>query len=157
MAAKIVVSNYNKGSTILKEGAKGSHVFKILSGQVMICRLGPNAKQIPLALLETGEIFGEMYLFSGTNLRNASAIVISSSASLQVYPEKWFLEAFTPLEIGTLNIFENLSARLFKTSSKFMEMLPENEVLNAKSVLSHGEYTGVENLEKSSNSYFKSL
>ncbi|MEM0951500.1 MAG: cyclic nucleotide-binding domain-containing protein [Cyanobacteria bacterium P01_H01_bin.74] len=131
------ISQFRKGETIFMEGTEGNWVYKIITGNILICRAGSENnknKQIPLAKLGPGELFGEMFLFEENKKRNASAIVISNLASLELYPQSSMLEMLTPLNPITLNIFEYLSQRLLKTSSKFITVLPKKAVANAKPV-----------------------
>jgi CRP/FNR family transcriptional regulator, cyclic AMP receptor protein len=141
-----IISQFQKGETLFKESTEGQQIFKIITGQVLICKLGPGNKQIPLAKLGAGEMFGEMYLFEDNRLRNASAVVLENSTTLEIYPPEALLEILAPLTPITLTIFETLSERLLKTSGKFVELLPEKAVVNAKPAIKAGEYTGQDKL-----------
>lgn len=69
----IIYLEYNKGDLITKEGDYGLSIYKILKGQVRIFKQS-EGKEIPLATLGPGEIFGEMAFLSGLlATRSASA------------------------------------------------------------------------------------
>ncbi len=75
---------YPKGEQIIKEGDYGSSIYKILSGRVRIFRsFGKDATT--LAILDRGEIFGEMTFFHlGLEPRSASAVAMDD-AVLEVW------------------------------------------------------------------------
>ena len=51
---------YPQGTVILREGEVGDSVFLISSGSVQVTLWGTRGPLIPLAILQAGEIFGEM-------------------------------------------------------------------------------------------------
>lgn len=136
------ITQHKKGEVLFKEDSDGHWIYKVVTGQIAICRSGHSRKQIPLARLGPGEMFGEMYLFEDNKQRNASAIVISETATLELFPQDSVLEMMSHLSPNTLSIFESLSTRLLKTSSKFVELLPEKAVVNAKPALREGQFKG---------------
>jgi CRP-like cAMP-binding protein len=69
-----VVQHFGKGETIIPEGSKGDRVYRILSGEVLICKKNAHGRMIPIAKLNPGEIFGEMYLFEASGRRSATVI-----------------------------------------------------------------------------------
>ncbi len=69
----IVNLKYRKGELIIKEGDYGISIYKIITGKVQIFTHSGD-KEIALALLGPGEIFGEMaFLSKDTEVRSASA------------------------------------------------------------------------------------
>ena len=55
----LVRLHYNKGELIMKEGDYGISIYKVLKGHVRVLKESGD-KEIPLATLGSGEIFGEM-------------------------------------------------------------------------------------------------
>ena len=55
----LVNLHYNKGELIMKEGDYGISIYKVLKGHVRVLKESGD-KEIPLATLGSGEIFGEM-------------------------------------------------------------------------------------------------
>jgi CRP/FNR family transcriptional regulator, cyclic AMP receptor protein len=51
---------YSEGTVILRENEVGDSVFLIGSGSVQVALWGANGPRIPLAVIQVGEIFGEM-------------------------------------------------------------------------------------------------
>lgn len=69
----LVHLHYDKGELVMKEGDFGISIYKILSGQVSVFkRVGQ--KEVPLATLGRGEVFGEM-IFLNRLLEARSASV----------------------------------------------------------------------------------
>jgi CRP/FNR family cyclic AMP-dependent transcriptional regulator len=67
---------YSKGEQIIKEGDYGSSIYKILSGRVRIFRCF-GKETTTLAILDRGDIFGEMTFFNlGLEPRSASAVAM---------------------------------------------------------------------------------
>lgn len=75
----IVRLNYKKGELIIKQGDYGISIYKIISGKVLIFSES-GEREIPLAVLGRGEIFGEMtFLNMGAEARTASAKALEDS------------------------------------------------------------------------------
>jgi CRP-like cAMP-binding protein len=108
---------------ILEEGAPGDRSFKILSGEVIICKKSGTGHLVPIAKLGTGEIFGEMYLFDAENLRTASAIAVSSEVTVEVFHQQDLNGLFASVGPSTIHLFEGLTKRLKRTSSSYAEMM----------------------------------
>lgn len=52
--------DYSQGTVILRGGEAGDSVFLISSGSVQVTLWGTEGPSFPLAILQAGEIFGEM-------------------------------------------------------------------------------------------------
>ena len=69
----LVHLHYNKGELIMKEGDYGISIYKVLKGTVRVLKESGD-KEVPLATLGAGEIFGEM-TFLNKLLESRSASV----------------------------------------------------------------------------------
>lgn len=74
MAPVLSVRNYNEKELIFREGESADYSYIIESGRVEICIIRGDQKKV-LAVLEKGEIFGEMAIIDGTT-RSATAICL---------------------------------------------------------------------------------
>jgi CRP/FNR family cyclic AMP-dependent transcriptional regulator len=85
---RIVRLFYSKGEQIIKEGDYGSSIYEILSGRVRIFRsFGKDTTT--LAILDRGEIFGEMTFFNlGLEPRSASAVAMDDTVLEVWHPAK---------------------------------------------------------------------
>lgn len=117
------IQQFAKGQAILQEGSLGDRSYKIISGEVVICKQGSNGNLVPVAKLGCGEFFGEMYLFDSQHRRTATAIAISGEVVVEVYYQEEFTHIFQTLSPATQNIFKGLSKRLKKISGNYVEMV----------------------------------
>lgn len=117
------IQQFVKGQTIVQEGSRGDRSFKIIRGEVVICKNSENGNLVPIAKLGNGEIFGEMYLFDSESTRSATVIAVSSEVMVEVYSQSELVSMFRGLNSSTQHIFEGMSKRLKKTSSSYVGML----------------------------------
>lgn len=123
-----VTQQYTRGQTIILEGAIGDSTFRIISGEVIICKKSEKGEQIPLAKLSQGEMFGEMYLFERNLTRTATAIALSGQVMLEVLHQDEVRSMMNPLHPALNRIFEGLSLRLNKISRKYVHLLTAQKV-----------------------------
>ena len=64
---------YPKNSMIILEEEMGDVVFIVMSGTVKITRVNDEGKEVILAMLGSGEVFGEMAILDGES-RSANAL-----------------------------------------------------------------------------------
>jgi CRP/FNR family transcriptional regulator len=126
--ANRLTQQYTRGQTIVLEGAPGDSTFRIISGEVIICKKSEKGEQIPLAKLGQGEVFGEMYLFERNLTRTATAIALSGQVTLEVMQQDEVRSMMTPLHPAINRIFEGLSLRLNKISRKYVHLLTVQKV-----------------------------
>jgi len=75
-------SHFNSGDVIFKEGETGQQLYIIQSGQVEISRRAGSEKVV-LAILGSGDIFGEMALM-GSPSRTATATAVKTTTCLTI-------------------------------------------------------------------------
>jgi CRP/FNR family transcriptional regulator, cyclic AMP receptor protein len=105
--------HYPAGRLIFAKGSPGRSMMAVLDGRVRISTTSPNGREIVLAILDAGEIFGEMALFEGGE-RTADAIAMSDCDLLVVDQRDFipFLKSRSDLCIEFLRL---LSQRLRRT------------------------------------------
>jgi CRP-like cAMP-binding protein len=103
-------STQSPGSLILKEGEFGNSIFLIGSGSVQIVLQREDGRDIPLALLHPGALFGEMALFQSRR-RTATVIAKESCWLLEVKGEE-FLKLLSEHPEVELKVFLTLTERL---------------------------------------------
>jgi CRP/FNR family transcriptional regulator len=82
--------SYRKGQAIFSEGDEGVGFYAIISGRVKIFKLSPEGKEQILHMMGTGEIFGEVPVFTGQEYpANAEAHI---NSSLLFFPKNSFIE-----------------------------------------------------------------
>ncbi len=73
----------SRGHVVFKEGDPGDRLFIVLEGKVKITRASADGRENLIALLGTGEMFGELSLFDpGPRTASVSAVTDSTLASL---------------------------------------------------------------------------
>lgn len=123
-----VIQTFGKGEVIIPEGAKGDRTYKVLSGQVLICKKNGQGKMIPIAKLGEGEIFGEMYLFEHSGARSAT-VIASNDVKVEVFFQDQIekeLEDAPPEVRQMLNSFHQ---RLRNTTGNFASLFKEKMIV----------------------------
>ena len=115
-----------KGLTIFSEGAKGESMYVVLEGVIGITRLTfkhDKEKQVTLAKLKKGSVFGEISLLSNQN-RTTGAIT-DSSLVIVMEIDKKTLESF---DLGIQKLFHTqmistLIRRLDGMNEKYRDVI----------------------------------
>jgi len=105
--------HYPTGRLIFAKGSPGRSMMAVLSGSIRISTTAPNGREVVLAILNAGEIFGEMALLDGGE-RTANAIAMGDCDLLVIDQRDFipFLKSRNDLCIGLLRL---LSQRLRRT------------------------------------------
>jgi CRP/FNR family cyclic AMP-dependent transcriptional regulator len=117
---------YSKGEQIIKEGDYGSSIYKILSGRVRIFKsFGKDTNT--LAILDRGEIFGEMTFFNlGLEPRSASAVAMDD-AMLEVWHPARLTDEYNNLQPILHNIIQQSLKRLVRMNKVVDELSSKKE------------------------------
>ena len=102
--------NYKKGDIVIKKGTPGLNLYIIASGKIEV--IGEN--DIPIAVLDQGEIFGEMSLISGQPV-GATIKVVEPLKLLYIKGKDFgkILESYPSVQIYFARL---LATRLAKTN-----------------------------------------
>lgn len=113
LLARARFEHHPAGRLIFARGSPGRSMMAVLDGGVRISTTSPNGREAVLAILNAGEIFGEMALLDGGE-RTADAIAISNCQLLVIDQRDFipFLETRADLCIRLLKL---LSQRLRRT------------------------------------------
>jgi CRP/FNR family cyclic AMP-dependent transcriptional regulator len=113
---KLRVRELRKHSVVLREGTPGEEMYLLASGTVRVYRVGSNGKEITLAHLHPGDIFGEIAVLSGTP---RSANVIARTRSIVLELTKHDFEAHARRFPGlSLALAQSLAERVRLTSGQ---------------------------------------
>jgi CRP-like cAMP-binding protein len=99
---------YERGDTIFRQGDPGTCLYLISTGVIKITRQHIDGREIILALLGVGDVFGELALLDGET-RSADAIVQAASEVLVLDRDPF---------IGFLDKHPKVAARLLATLSR---------------------------------------
>jgi CRP/FNR family cyclic AMP-dependent transcriptional regulator len=91
---------------VCRKDEPGHELFIVLSGKLKVCTSSGDGKEAILALLEDGEVFGEMALIDGQQ-RSADVIAVKDSQLLVIHRKDFvpFLEAHPRACMGLLVAF----------------------------------------------------
>jgi CRP-like cAMP-binding protein len=115
-----------KGTLVVREGDDGASAFLIQSGKVRVFT-GKDGKIIDLAVLETGQIFGEMALVFDEK-RTASVEVVED-CNLIVITRQALDEKLKSSEPMVRAIIKMLSMRIIQSNNALLERLDTLEDL----------------------------
>jgi CRP/FNR family transcriptional regulator, cyclic AMP receptor protein len=123
------------GDTIFLMGSPGDSMMAVLSGNVRISVPSPEGKEIVLAILQPGEIFGEIALLDGKE-RSADAKAITEASSLAVLNRRDVMSFLDRHPSAWAALVEVLCDRLRHTDQQFAEVaLMQVPVRLAKALL----------------------
>jgi CRP/FNR family transcriptional regulator, dissimilatory nitrate respiration regulator len=112
LAMIVVDQTFPKGQTIFSEGEEGSGFHVVISGRVKIFKLSPEGKEQILHILEAGEPFGEVPVFSGERFpAHAQTLEVSR---IFFFPRPAFVGLIKKNPHLALNMLAVLSRRLRK-------------------------------------------
>ena len=100
---------YADGECVVREGDEGSTMFVVLSGRLQV--LGNrDGSEVPLAVLESGDIFGEMALFE--KARRSSTVRAQGEARVMTLDKRTLLRRIKEDPLVALNLIEMLCHRI---------------------------------------------
>lgn len=118
---------YPRGTMVFAEGEETDGLYIITSGLVKVLKLHNNGREKTLAILNKGDILGEMTLF-GSSLRTAMAETLEPTTFL-VIPKDNFRSLLTEIPALAIKLIEILSNRLKQANRQIEELV----FLNARS------------------------
>ncbi len=111
-----------KDAVICRQGDKGESLFVLLSGRVKAVLLAEDGREVILAVLEPGELFGEMALFDMEERRSAT-VIAAEDCTLLSLSGKAFLEVLRSDPSIALSMLRSLSQRLKETSARIGNLI----------------------------------
>ena len=107
--------SYRKDEVVFEEGEQGNEMFIIHRGKVKIVKKTRKGQGKPLAILKSGEFFGEMALIDNSP-RSASAVAEEDDTELIVLDKPKFTYMVQQLPDFSLAIMRRLAQRLRETN-----------------------------------------
>ena len=121
LVAQARIRNFGAGDTIFLMGSPGDSMMAVLTGTIRISVPSPEGKEIVLAILQPGELLGEIALLDGKDrTADARAMAACSLAILDRRAVMAFLEKHPS---GCLGLIEVLCGRLRKTDQQIAEIV----------------------------------
>lgn len=121
---KAQIKNFSAGTVILQEGEVSDGVYILLSGRVVISRRDDFGRNLVLAELAEGEVFGEMGLIS----HDPCSATVSTVGDVQVrfFSKKEFVKAMAKDFSSVESILSTLFQRMRQMNLRVMEL--ENQI-----------------------------
>jgi CRP-like cAMP-binding protein len=120
LAARAHLRSFAAGETIFLMGAQHDSMMAVLSGEVKISMTSSEGKEIVLAILHVGEVFGEIAMLDGKP-RSADAKALTD-CSLAVLSRRDVLAALGGNQAAWLGLIEVLCSRLRQTDEHLVEV-----------------------------------
>jgi CRP-like cAMP-binding protein len=138
---------FDAGESIFAIGSPGDQMMAVLSGTVRISVPSSDGKELLLAIIQPGEVFGELAVLDGKE-RSADALA-ESSCTLAILDRRDILSFFERNPSTWLKIIEVLCHRLRRTDQVLAEVaLLQLPTRLAKMMLRVTRSSSVEEMEK---------
>lgn len=111
------VQSYQKSEVIFEEGSIGSEMYLVHSGRVLLSIKQGEVQQLPLAVLNPGDFFGEMALVDDSP-RSATASAIEDNTELISIDRAKFLFMVRQQPEFALSLMHTLCQRLRNLDSR---------------------------------------
>lgn len=150
LLTRIRLRQYLTGETIFLMGDSGATLMAVIAGSVQISVPSPDGKEILLAIMQPGEIFGEIGLLDGKE-RSADARAMTA-CSLAVLDRKDVVPLFEECPGAYSEVVTLLCNRIRRTTTQMAEVtLLDLPARLAKAVLRAAAADGPESDIKRSN------
>tara|TARA_A100001037_G_scaffold267347_1_gene260131 strand:- start:60 stop:740 length:681 start_codon:yes stop_codon:yes gene_type:complete len=142
IATKMRNKKYSKSDIILMEDEVGDTFFIILEGSVKVTRDSEDGREVILAVLSSGNFFGEISLLDGKT-RSANAIALEKT-SLMLLKRNDFLQLLKEIPQISISLLSELAKRIRKTDEQVENLaFSDAEKRIGISILSISEQLGV--------------
>ncbi|KRR07373.1 cyclic nucleotide-binding protein [Bradyrhizobium jicamae] len=110
LISMLVERRFDAGATIVAEGEPGRSMFIVLSGELVVSKLGEAGRSIRMSGLEPGDFFGEMTLIE---MQNRSATVVAESETVLYELTAGNLYSYYKADIhGYVIVMQNINREL---------------------------------------------
>jgi CRP/FNR family cyclic AMP-dependent transcriptional regulator len=139
LVSMLVERRFDAGATVVAEGEAGHSMFIVLSGELVVEKLGDSGRAIFMSRLEPGDFFGEMTLIE---MQNRSATVTAERATVLYELTARNLYTFYKADIRAYvlvmqNINRELCRRLRRSDSRIAELTEGSREPVAQSRVRH--------------------
>ena len=117
---RIHLRDYDAGDTIFSMGDSGASLLAVVEGSVQITVSSPEGKEIILAIMHAGDVFGEISLLDGQE-RSADARAMTS-CTLAILERRDVLRVFEGYPQAYFDVVQLLCQRLRRTTTQMAEV-----------------------------------
>ncbi len=119
------IRTYNRGDIIFEEGSRGKEMYVVYTGKVEISKKDAMGKEAVLAVLEPGEMFGEMALVD-QQTRSATATATSEDTRLVALDRTRFKYWLRHEPEFAFVVMETLCKRIREKNVQYARLLLES-------------------------------
>ena len=142
LVSMLVERRFDAGVTIVAEGEPGRSLFVVLSGELVVSKLGDAGREIHMSRLAPGDFFGEMTLIE---MQNRSATVVAETATVLYELTARQLYTFYKSDIHAyVIVLQNINRELCRRLRRSDTRLAESQVhlADPREVAHSGEHRG---------------
>jgi CRP-like cAMP-binding protein len=110
IAARMQARGGTAGTLLVAQDEPGEALFLVATGRVKVTVSGENGREVTLAILRAGDVFGEVALLDGSP-RTANVVALTDS-QVQVLSKEVFLEQVRKFPQLALNLMCEMARRL---------------------------------------------
>lgn len=121
LASRATKRSIARGSVVFAKGDEGAGLFGVLAGTVKISMLSAEGRELVIALINSGEVFGEIALLDGRP-RTADATA-QTNCELFAIERRDFLPFLRNYPDAALKIIEMLCSRLRRTTGQIQDAM----------------------------------
>ncbi len=146
LAERVRMRNFKRGETLFRKDDPGTHLYVVLDGAVKIALPGEFGQEALVAIMRTGDHFGELALFDGSP-RSASATALEDTRAALLARDDFL--AFLETHPAAVRVVLDALARTIRRLSDRVEDLIFLDVPSrvAKYLLDLAQDDGNEKLE----------
>lgn len=115
----LIKRRYSKGQVIFHKGDESGGLYIISSGRVKVYLPSTQGEEVILAILDNGEIIGELSLLDGT--KRSATISVTEDSEVMYLSRNDFLNFLRSDFDTVLNVFSMITERLRKTNDQLEE------------------------------------
>jgi CRP/FNR family cyclic AMP-dependent transcriptional regulator len=121
LSSRFVARTFRRGARIFRQGETGDALFVVDQGSVRISTLAADGREVILAVIGAGEVFGELSLFdAGVRSADATALEDSRLLALSLDVFRPYLESHPRVAIALLGV---LAGRIRSTDQALQDAL----------------------------------
>ena len=142
ISSRMITKKFETGNLIFMENSEGEKCFFVAEGSVKVTRSSKDGKEVILAMLNTGEFFGEMALLDGES-RSANVIALEKTEVLTLNRED-FLSVLQNYPQIAIQLLKEMAHRLRKSDRQIASLsLSDAEKRIALCILRFADEQGI--------------
>ena len=120
LARRVTLKRTPGGSAIFSQDEAGDALYVLMAGRVKVVMFGENGREVTLAVLRAGDIFGEMALFD-SRPRSANVVALEPATTLALTRDDFLrhLQTYPQTSLGMLG---EMSRRLRRADETIAEL-----------------------------------